>query len=230
MPAILISLPANRHEPQADFRRQLEDEQDGPSETKDFVESILSKIQNQPSRATWSSLPAFVSLPKAAEALNNHPASPSRRRTCAQNDSGAFTGEISVVMLRELFVRYVILGHSERRAIYGETDAVVNAKLKTAREADSAADRLHRRNSRGTRGGQAGKSSRNADAPRGLAGCRTATSRKPWSPRTGLGDWHRRHRHLRAGAGGPRLHPLGHRRDLPTRKSPAKCASSTAAA
>jgi triosephosphate isomerase len=39
-------------------------------------------------------------------------------------------------MLREFFVHYVILGHSERRSIFGETDAVINAKIKKAREAN----------------------------------------------------------------------------------------------
>ncbi len=43
--------------------------------------------------------------------------------------SGAYTGEISPAMLRELFVRYVILGHSERRQLFGETDAIVNKKV-----------------------------------------------------------------------------------------------------
>ncbi len=46
--------------------------------------------------------------------------------------SGAFTGEISAPMLRELFVRYVIIGHSERRQLFGETDAIINKKLATA--------------------------------------------------------------------------------------------------
>ncbi len=46
--------------------------------------------------------------------------------------SGAFTGEISATMLREFFVRYVVLGHSERRALFGETDAVVNKKVLAA--------------------------------------------------------------------------------------------------
>jgi len=43
--------------------------------------------------------------------------------------SGAFTGEISPDMLRSLFVSHVILGHSERRALFGETDAFINLKV-----------------------------------------------------------------------------------------------------
>jgi len=46
--------------------------------------------------------------------------------------SGAFTGEISAAMLRDLYCHYVILGHSERRAMFGETDEVVNRKVKAA--------------------------------------------------------------------------------------------------
>ena len=50
----------------------------------------------------------------------------------SDQDDGAYTGEISHTMLKELFVKYVILGHSERREYYGETDAVVNRKVKKA--------------------------------------------------------------------------------------------------
>lgn len=53
-----------------------------------------------------------------------------------QNDSGAYTGEISPVMLRDTEVEYVILGHSERRAYYNETNESVNAKIKKALEFD----------------------------------------------------------------------------------------------
>ncbi len=47
-------------------------------------------------------------------------------------DSGAFTGEISAEMLKEIGVEYVIIGHSERRQYFGETDESVNKRLKQA--------------------------------------------------------------------------------------------------
>lgn len=47
-------------------------------------------------------------------------------------DQGAFTGEISGLMLTEFAVQYVIVGHSERRQYFGETDATVNLRLKAA--------------------------------------------------------------------------------------------------
>ena len=48
------------------------------------------------------------------------------------NDSGAYTGEVSPLMLKDLGVEYVILGHSERREYYGECDKIVNEKVKAA--------------------------------------------------------------------------------------------------
>jgi len=52
-----------------------------------------------------------------------------------EKPNGAFTGEVSASMLRDLHVTYVILGHSERRALFGETDALVNRKVLAALEA-----------------------------------------------------------------------------------------------
>ena len=51
-------------------------------------------------------------------------------QNCAVEDSGAFTGEVSPLMLAKLHVQYVIVGHSERRRLFGETDEVVAAKLR----------------------------------------------------------------------------------------------------
>jgi triosephosphate isomerase (TIM) len=51
-------------------------------------------------------------------------------QTCHPEDEGAFTGEVAAPMLARLDVAYVICGHSERRALFGETDEVVNAKVR----------------------------------------------------------------------------------------------------
>lgn len=51
-------------------------------------------------------------------------------QNCAVEDAGAFTGEVSAPMLAKLHVEYVIVGHSERRRLFGETDDVVAAKLR----------------------------------------------------------------------------------------------------
>jgi len=55
--------------------------------------------------------------------------------TCHYESSGAFTGEIAPEMLKDLGVKYVIIGHSERRQYYNETDVTVNKKVKAALEA-----------------------------------------------------------------------------------------------
>lgn len=114
----------------------------GASETEDFVKSFLSKIQSQNFPCEIVLAPPFVSLPKLADLLHTATAGQNAHaiqiaaQNCSQFDSGAYTGEVSVLMLREFFVHFVIIGHSERRAIFGETDAMINAKMKKAREAN----------------------------------------------------------------------------------------------
>ena len=77
-------------------------------------------------------IPPFTAIAKASEILGGT----QKIRLGAQNMSpeakGAYTGEISATMLRDLFVRYVLVGHSERRRLFGETDELVHRKLVTA--------------------------------------------------------------------------------------------------
>jgi len=112
----------------------------GASETEDFVKSFITKIQGQNLACEIVIAPPFISLPKLAETLHSSGQSSQAIQIAAQNcsqfDAGAYTGEVSVMMLREFFVHYVILGHSERRSIFGESDEVINAKMLKAREAN----------------------------------------------------------------------------------------------
>ena len=55
-------------------------------------------------------------------------------QNCYFEDQGAFTGEVSPQMLAKLAVQYVIIGHSERRQLFGETDELVNKKLKAVQK------------------------------------------------------------------------------------------------
>lgn len=57
-------------------------------------------------------------------------------QNCSDQTSGAFTGEVSASMIRDCGARFVIVGHSERRRLYGETDAIVARKIARALEAN----------------------------------------------------------------------------------------------
>ncbi len=80
-------------------------------------------------------IPPFTALSRASELIAETYSIKLGAQNMDSHKSGAFTGEISATMLRELFVRYVVLGHSERRQLFGETDGDINAKLHTAHEA-----------------------------------------------------------------------------------------------
>jgi triosephosphate isomerase len=79
--------------------------------------------------------PPFVYLAPVAEWLSGTPILLGAQDVADRVEHGAFTGEVAGAMLRDVGCRYVIVGHSERRALYGETDAVVAAKFRAAQQA-----------------------------------------------------------------------------------------------
>jgi triosephosphate isomerase len=75
--------------------------------------------------------PPFTALHPVAKALEDSNIALAAQ-TCHAEPSGAFTGEVSAPMLKEVGCSWVILGHSERRQFFGETDATVNRKVAAA--------------------------------------------------------------------------------------------------
>jgi len=75
--------------------------------------------------------PPYVYLPMARDALSDSSINLGAQDVCDQ-DKGAFTGEVSAPMLAEFGCRYVIVGHSERRSLYGDSDDVVAKKFAAA--------------------------------------------------------------------------------------------------
>ncbi len=104
-----------------------------PDQTRDFFRNFLPLVAGQ-DRDEIVVCPSFLNLPAALDAAKG-----SNVVIGAQNvhwkDEGAFTGETSVGQLTAIGVDAVIIGHSERRQYFGETDDTVNLRLKTALEA-----------------------------------------------------------------------------------------------
>lgn len=105
-----------------------------PSETEAFLQKFVGFFDGK-TAIDIVIAPPFVSLPKAAEFLGQSEAVDLSAQNMSPEPSGAFTGEVSAAMLNELGCGYVILGHSERRTLFGEDDAFINRKVRAACEA-----------------------------------------------------------------------------------------------
>ena len=100
-----------------------------PSEGAAFAKALAEAVKDASVRVVVA--PPFVTIASVVDAVKG-----SSIEVGAQNMSdqlsGAYTGEVSAPMLKEIGVSVVILGHSERRALYGETDAFINRKVSLA--------------------------------------------------------------------------------------------------
>lgn len=101
------------------------------AEAQGFLQEFLPQLDSTPEEREVVLCAPFTTLSALSKNLHG-----SRVQVGAQNihweDSGAYTGEISGPMLAEPGVRYVVVGHSERRQYFGETDETVNLRLQAA--------------------------------------------------------------------------------------------------
>ncbi len=102
-----------------------------PAETAELLSALVARLPTTLSGREVVVAPPFIALETAARTLRGSPI-----RLSAQNlhteTHGAFTGEVSGPMLKAVGCQYVIIGHSERRQYYGETDEQVAQKVKAA--------------------------------------------------------------------------------------------------
>ena len=101
------------------------------AEALEFLQGFMPSLEETPQEREVILCVPFTDLQALSKNLHG-----SRIQLGAQNvhweENGAFTGEISGPMLAEIGVRYVVVGHSERRQYFGETDETVNWRLKAA--------------------------------------------------------------------------------------------------
>lgn len=98
-----------------------------PSEIPAYAEELKNHISANENTVVFVA-PSFVMLQKAVESFEGTGVFVAAQNV-SEYDMGAYTGEVSASQLRDMGVKYVIAGHSERRTIYGETDSQVNAKV-----------------------------------------------------------------------------------------------------
>ena len=106
--------------------------------SRERVRALVDGIQagiGSVERAEVAVCPPFVYVPQVAELLAGSPIALGAQNVCDHAEEGAYTGEIAGSMLAEFGCRYVIVGHSERRNLYGESDTLVARRFAAARKA-----------------------------------------------------------------------------------------------
>lgn len=103
-----------------------------PNETKEFLRALIKELPREVNCEVVV-IPPLVCIPQAIESVKNSIVKVGAQN-CYFEEKGAFTGEVSPKMLKDLGVEYVVVGHSERRSLFGETDEIVNKKVRAVLE------------------------------------------------------------------------------------------------
>ena len=98
------------------------------AEGKALVEDVLAKLPKDNNTHVVFA-PSFVYLHKVAKMCANNSKVVAAAQDCSANEKGAFTGEVSANMLASCGARYVVLGHSERRANFAESNEILKTKV-----------------------------------------------------------------------------------------------------
>src|SRR5439155_27215043 len=104
------------------------------AESERFVQSLLLDLGDI-TDVEVVIVPPFTAISKVMEALGASQSIKVGAQNMHWEPNGPFTGEIIAALLRDLLVRYVVLGHSERRILFGETDENENRKVQAPHEA-----------------------------------------------------------------------------------------------
>jgi hypothetical protein len=178
------------------------------SEAESYVAVLLAEI-GEVNDVEIVIIPPFTAIPALALA----PAKMQFIRLGAQNmhweKSGAFTGEISAGMLQALYVKYVIVGHSERRLLFGETDEVGESEAAMRSGGWAAADFLRGREPSGERRRERRGGSGTPASQRAGRGSTQRSYRDRDRLRTRMGNWDRAHCDCDSGAGDAGLYSIG---------------------
>lgn len=102
-----------------------------PAAAVGLAREVARRVRTAADTVGVAVCPPFVSLAAVSEVIRNTPVRLGAQ-TMHEAENGAYTGEVSAEMLGAVGCRYVILGHSERRQLFGETDEGVNRKLQAA--------------------------------------------------------------------------------------------------
>ncbi|NQX83142.1 MAG: triose-phosphate isomerase [Mycoplasmataceae bacterium] len=102
----------------------------GPEKAHLFYHDLEKLMLNKEVDIDWAIAAPIISMPSLMMQTEDGLYIPLAAQNVNENDSGAFTGEVSISMLQEYGTEYVIIGHSERREMFNETNSSVNAKVK----------------------------------------------------------------------------------------------------